>query len=792
MAEFKWPPSTAGGGVDGPGSSTDNAVVRWDGANGDAVQNSTAILTDAGALSGLTTIAATDEITAYSGSGTQSIGLGKATMRVSSSGWLSGGTLSVNANPAKFDITSGYGLILDKHTDPLNPTYKLVSWNSSTANTVTNLATWNVTLIGIDSTGAIVQFQATDLNASFRDYILLGSLVHSNHTSISAVSDVTIATGFSIGESLADLTTAIGPINESGNVYSANGANLNINKSAGVAFAYGINAKVDEKNPNRVTIASATAPTFFNSYRNGSGGYTVGTSSTINADQYDDGSGVLATVPNNKWTIKRIYTSTAFTAVEFGQHYYSSQSEALSAIATESHAVNPDLSTFLLRCYLVVKKGATALNDTTTATFIEASRFGGGVSSTRTSSTTTLQQAYDNSTTPEILTDSTRGAVTVKRGSAADTDAIFEGQNNAGSNTFVVTGNGAVTGLTFNKVTITAPATGSTLTLADGKTVTVNNSITFAGTDSTTMTFPTSTDTVVGRGSADTFTGIKTFNNGKLSLAGSTSGNALLNAQAVAGTNTTFVLPTTAGTLVGSGDTGTVTNGMLAGSIAASKLVGTDIATVGTITSGIWNAGAVTASSNIIASGTTDASSTSTGSLQTAGGLGVAKKIYAGDNIVIATSGKGIDFSATSDGSGTMTSELLADYEEGTWTPTFTGSGGSIGATAYTSRSGTYVKIGRMVHVRGAVTMSNLGSWTGKLLLTGLPFTAAASVYPVVDVGYTNAYATSVVSTSGYINGSGSQIIFTHRTAASTASTDTSVTDWSATTEISFSASYQV
>ena len=38
-------------------------------------------------------------------------------------------------------------------------------------------------------------------------------------------------------------------------------------------------------------------------------------------------------------------------------------------------------------------------------------------------------------------------------------------------------------------------------------------------------------------------------------------------------------------------------------------------------------------------------------------------------NVVMSTSGKGIDFSATASGSGTMTSELLNDYEEGTWTP---------------------------------------------------------------------------------------------------------------------------
>ena len=51
---------------------------------------------------------------------------------------------------------------------------------------------------------------------------------------------------------------------------------------------------------------------------------------------------------------------------------------------------------------------------------------------------------------------------------------------------------GATTlGGAINKVTLTAPATGSTLTIADGKTLTANNSIALTGTDSTTMTFPT-------------------------------------------------------------------------------------------------------------------------------------------------------------------------------------------------------------------------------------------------------------------------------------------------------------
>lgn len=55
---------------------------------------------------------------------------------------------------------------------------------------------------------------------------------------------------------------------------------------------------------------------------------------------------------------------------------------------------------------------------------------------------------------------------------------------------------GDITGGKYNKVTITAPATGSTLTIADGKTLTANNSLTLAGTDGTTMTFPSASASI--------------------------------------------------------------------------------------------------------------------------------------------------------------------------------------------------------------------------------------------------------------------------------------------------------
>ena len=91
-------------------------------------------------------------------------------------------------------------------------------------------------------------------------------------------------------------------------------------------------------------------------------------------------------------------------------------------------------------------------------------------------------------------------------------------------------------------------------------------------------------------------------------------------------------------------------------------------------------------------------------------------------NLVIGTSGKGIDFSVTGEGTGTMTSELLADYEEGTFTPTAVGST-SAGTGTYTDQTGVYTKVGRFVYVFIAIQWT-AHTGTGNLRISGLPYSA--------------------------------------------------------------------
>jgi len=93
-------------------------------------------------------------------------------------------------------------------------------------------------------------------------------------------------------------------------------------------------------------------------------------------------------------------------------------------------------------------------------------------------------------------------------------------------------------------------------------------------------------------------------------------------------------------------------------------------------------------------------------------------------NLVIGTSGKGIDFSATADSSGTMTSELLDDYEEGTFSGALTDSSGGMTVTMDSSNDALkYTKIGDICHIGGVLVVSGVsGSLTGYINLT-LPFT---------------------------------------------------------------------
>jgi hypothetical protein len=111
-------------------------------------------------------------------------------------------------------------------------------------------------------------------------------------------------------------------------------------------------------------------------------------------------------------------------------------------------------------------------------------------------------------------------------------------------------------------------------------------------------------------------------------------------------------------------------------------------------------------------------------------------------NLKFGTSGKGIDFSATP---GTGTSELLSDYEEGTWTP---GQGGGLVVVGTFSSSGKYTKIGRTVFIQGRLEATTSVSFAGGAadITNGLPFTVSGEFPLLCYNGNYTATATALAS----------------------------------------------
>lgn len=373
---------------------------------------------------------------------------------------VTGCTLSINADPTKFDISSGTLRFLNNYSNPLSPTYTEITYAGSTGNTVTNLATQDSTYVSIDVSSVLYQSATKISGATTRTQVLLGALVHTSRTSISSANSNTEVVGFDIPNVISDISLAIGPIS-SGNEYSGNATNpLRINKAAGTFTQTGINWKTSKQNPNIITAPQSLGATFLATWRNGTGGWTTLAKTDIIPGRYDDGTGG-ATQPNgvvlnNKWTLMKIFylPNLQLTGIEFGQAVYNSLAEA-EANKSAPTTDNPALASVPFRGWLAVRGGATDLKLTSDAAFIDAGKFGTTTSGAGTSSLIpTMQNGYDNSVQPQITTSTTLGAVQIKRGSAADTDAVFQVLNGAGTPVVSVTGQGA---------TLTAPALGTPL-----------------------------------------------------------------------------------------------------------------------------------------------------------------------------------------------------------------------------------------------------------------------------------------------------------------------------------------
>lgn len=290
--------------------------------------------------------------------------------REASTGIVQGGALSINADPTKFDCTAIDAVFIT--ATPPYVTY--ITAGPFTAQTVTNIGSQTATYLGLDINGTIQQFASPLTPTQRRTYASIGAVIHSNLTNINAVNQITQKTTFIAGQ-LHDLMTVIGPLNVTGNKFSANGANLNIDVTAGIAFKFGCNAIADPTDPHRVQLSSGTALTFRYRRQNSAEGSDV---TAIDPNNYDVG-GVLTTVPNNKYTAQLIVRfQSGLTRIQYGQKVYDSINDAVAGVTVDPFVTETNVAeNGIIRSWLIVQKDATALNNTTQALFLEVPKFGG-------------------------------------------------------------------------------------------------------------------------------------------------------------------------------------------------------------------------------------------------------------------------------------------------------------------------------------------------------------------------------------------------------------------------------
>ena len=162
-----------------------------------------------------------------------------------------------------------------------------------------------------------------------------------------------------------------------------------------------------------------------------------------------------------------------------------------------------------------------------------------------------------------------------------------------------------------------------------------------------------------------------------------------------------------------------------------------------------------------------------------------AGNVSIADGNLVVASGHGIDFAATGDGSGSVSGELLDDYEHGTWTP-------AINSGTISAGQATYTKIGNIVTLKANI--SDISDYTtdSDITITGLPYSAGSTNVAIGAAMFRYFTESNAMQMNSYIGNSHNYLKFYWSYNANQTWTPVHFNDGAqANTDIAFTISYK-
>mgnify|MGYP003635229170 CR=1 FL=1 len=291
-------------------------------------------------------------------------------LHTTTTGLSFGGTLEIDVDTSKFIVNSGFGYIVNGHSDVEIPTSDKVTWSAKTATSPQFLATHNATYVAIDTNGNLFQTSVPLTATQRRNYIRLGVLVHPNRTTI-FITNNQPTINVELGAQVQDILDLLGFRSVSGNrVLPAATTGMKIKKEIGTVFKPGANFESLNTQPHTFILPEQNPVTFRYRLQNGLEGLDI---TDLNPTIYDL-NGVFTAIPPTATlaSVQQVYVfQEGDVRIQPGQKYYNNLTEAVTGLNSAAFQTEENIANNgLYLGSIVMIYGTTNLDNILQAVFV--------------------------------------------------------------------------------------------------------------------------------------------------------------------------------------------------------------------------------------------------------------------------------------------------------------------------------------------------------------------------------------------------------------------------------------